>query len=81
VSLSVSNYVVHTAVSFAPAFKCVHPLAVSRFSAPGAMAGMAGMSMACGMMDPSKAAAAGIQFPMAQRRKRRVLFTQVRPED
>uniref|UniRef100_A0A5S6R5L5 Homeobox protein ceh-24 n=1 Tax=Trichuris muris TaxID=70415 RepID=A0A5S6R5L5_TRIMR len=31
---------------------------------------------ACGMIDPTKAAAAGIQFPMAQRRKRRVLFTQ-----
>ena len=31
---------------------------------------------ACGMMDPAKAAAAGISFPMAQRRKRRVLFTQ-----
>lgn len=28
----------------------------------------------CGMMDPSKAV--GIQFPMAQRRKRRILFSQ-----
>lgn len=35
---------------------------------------MAGLSAA--MMDPAKAAAAGIQFPLSQRRKRRVLFTQ-----
>jgi hypothetical protein len=49
---------------------------VGRFSTPAAMAGMSALG-ACGMMDPAKAAAAGIQFPMSQRRKRRVLFTQV----
>ncbi len=35
------------------------------------------MGLPCGIMDPGKAAAAGMQFPMAsQRRKRRVLFSQ-----
>ncbi|KFD65325.1 hypothetical protein M514_08225 [Trichuris suis] len=44
-------------------------------SAPGMPMSMTALG-ACGMIDPAKAAAAGIQFPMAQRRKRRVLFTQ-----
>ncbi|KAL1237022.1 Homeobox protein [Trichinella spiralis] len=56
----------------------------SRFGVPRLMATTTGgpappsMTMlgACGMLDPAKAAAAGIQFPMPQRRKRRVLFTQ-----
>ncbi|VDP04129.1 unnamed protein product [Soboliphyme baturini] len=41
----------------------------------GMQMGMAALST-CGMIDPAKAAAAGLQFPMVQRRKRRVLFTQ-----
>ena len=55
-------------------FQRVVTNSVSRFSSS-----MAGIGLgACGMaMDPAKAAAAGIQFPMSQRRKRRVLFTQV----
>uniref|UniRef100_A0A914X7X1 Homeobox protein ceh-24 n=1 Tax=Plectus sambesii TaxID=2011161 RepID=A0A914X7X1_9BILA len=47
---------------------------ISRFGGPGMQMGV-GLG-ACGIMDPAKAAAAGMQFPMAQRRKRRVLFTQ-----
>lgn len=49
---------------------------VPRFMGSPAGAGMQMSLGPCGMMDPAKAAAAGIQFPLAQRRKRRVLFTQ-----
>lgn len=54
------------------------PTADPRFSTLGRFGShQMGMGLgACGMMDPAKAAAAGISFPMAQRRKRRVLFTQ-----
>lgn len=51
-------------------------ISVPRFMGSPAGAGMQMSLGPCGMMDPAKAAAAGIQFPLAQRRKRRVLFTQ-----